>query len=835
MRSLIRWLVLIVVGLAGAALAAVTVMALLGVTIDLSYLRSGVEESAEKVLGRDVQINGPIVLEFSGWPSIEVRDVTISNAPWGRAEHLFTAGLARLDMRLLSLLNAELQIGEITTEQVTLNLENDAQGRANWVLGQEAKSSPAEDPDTQIAAVNDQGEPPFSFVGLDELSLQQVVVNYHDAALGKTLTFGVDSLYGEATSGQPITMQLSGHLQDDRYHLELQGGSVDEFLDPEAAWPFTLTGDLYGRHIDAKGNLALRSAIPVISITLIVQELDVGALLSRLGLVEGMEATTRKAGIDLTLRGNTLNELVRESKMTFAITDGQWTISDPNTQARLEISNLAGDIHVEGGTAITMNLEGDIGQTPVKFVIVGATLEEYFSTPEELPFSIDVELLESRLTFDTKLVFPISQHDLNFALNIEGKRLDNFNELLDLDLPPLGPFTLAARLNVSGEGYELSTLDVTVGKSQLDGRLHLNTALDKPKLDIELLSKLIHVDDFYFPESGKATAGEETEEGATIEQAGESSEQKGEDDGRELISYEVLNSLDADIHVEARRVTSGADELGSGDLTVTLKDGRLAVEPLHIDTPGGGIHMGFSLHPGEQDFTMTVDANIDHFDYGIMARLVDPETDMNGVISLDIEFQSTAPDRDAIMANATGHFDFALFPGNFSAEVFDLWAVNLLNAVASEVDKGEQSAVNCVVVRLGLESGRMQERVIFMDTTRMSVAGKVDVDFNTRKIDILAAPKAKKAEFFSLATPVKVQGSFEDFGLGVNPLSLTRSVISFVTSPIHVPIRRVFKKKVPADGKVACELAWEKTADEIIREQSEAGRAIDTDDAIRDF
>jgi uncharacterized protein involved in outer membrane biogenesis len=623
-------------------------------------------------------------------------------------------------------------------------------------------------------------------------------------------------------------MQLSGHLQDDSYDLELDGGSVDELLDPETTWPFTLSGDVYDRRIDATGNLGLRNEIPVLSLELAVQELDVGAILSRLGLVEGMEAATREAVVDLILRGKTLNEMVRESKMSFAITDGQWTISDPNTQARLNISNLAGDILVEGGNAITMNLSGDIEQTPIKFVVVGATLEEYFSTPEELPFSIDVALLESRFTFDTKLALPITEHDLKFALNIESKRLDNFNELLDLDLPPMGPFMLAARLSVSGEGYDLSTIDVTVGKSQLEGRLRLNTALDKPKLDVELLSKLIRVDDFYFPDPGKATVGEETDEGATVNLA-------GEDDSRKLISHEVLNKLDAEIHVEARRVTSGADELGSGDLTVTLKDGRLAVEPLRIDTPGGGMQLGFSLHPGEQDFTMTVDANIDHFDYGIMARLIDPETDMNGVISLDIEFDSTAPERNAIMENATGHFDFALFPGSFSAEVFDLWAVNLLNTVASEVDKGEQSAVNCVVVRLGLESGRMQERVIFMDTTRMSVAGKVNVDFNTRKIDILAAPNAKKAEFFSLATPVKVQGSFEDFGMGVNPLSLTRSVISFVTSPVHVPIRRVFKKKIPADGKVACELAWEKTADEIIREQSEAGHAHTADDAIRDF
>ena len=129
----------------------------------------------------------------------------------------------------------------------------------------------------------------------------------------------------------------------------------------------------------------------------------------------------------------------------------------------------------------------------------------------------------------------------------------------------------------------------------------------------------------------------------------------------------------------------------------------------------------------------------------------------------------------------------------------------------------------------------MEERVIFMDTTRMSVAGKASVDFNTRKIDIYAAPKGKKAEFFSLATPVKVQGSFEDFGLGVNLLSLTRSAISFVTSPVHVPVRRIFRKKVPADGKEACEIAWTKTADEIIQEQSETVHPDAGGDAIRDY
>ena len=38
--------------------------------------------------------------------------------------------------------------------------------------------------------------------------------------------------------------------------------------------------------------------------------------------------------------------------------------------------------------------------------------------------------------------------------------------------------------------------------------------------------------------------------------------------------------------------------------------------------------------------------------------------------------------------------------------------------------------------------------------------------------------------------------------------SLVGTVISFITSPVHVPIRRVLVDKLPSDGKDACQKAW---------------------------
>ena len=64
-----------------------------------------------------------------------------------------------------------------------------------------------------------------------------------------------------------------------------------------------------------------------------------------------------------------------------------------------------------------------------------------------------------------------------------------------------------------------------------------------------------------------------------------------------------------------------------------------------------------------------------------------------------------------------------------------------------------------------------------------------------------------------MAIPIQVKGSFEDFGLKISVLRTGGQVISFITSPLHVPIRRIFTKDEPSDGVEACKLAWTKTSE----------------------
>jgi len=116
MRRLIHWLLVSLAGVLALVVAALLLVSMLDVTLDLDHLRDGVETSAGVALGRDVKINGPVRLKLSGWPSIEVRDVEIANVPGASNKVFFSASRARLQIGLPPLLRGDLQIGEISAE-----------------------------------------------------------------------------------------------------------------------------------------------------------------------------------------------------------------------------------------------------------------------------------------------------------------------------------------------------------------------------------------------------------------------------------------------------------------------------------------------------------------------------------------------------------------------------------------------------------------------------------------------------------------------------------------------------------------------------------------------
>jgi hypothetical protein len=104
-------------------------------------------------------------------------------------------------------------------------------------------------------------------------------------------------------------------------------------------------------------------------------------------------------------------------------------------------------------------------------------------------------------------------------------------------------------------------------------------------------------------------------------------------------------------------------------------------------------------------------------------------------------------------------------------------------------------------------AGLLKPDVFLIDTSKIRICGKGQVDFKKEHIDLKMAPTAKKAEYFSLATPIEVKGNFTDFGVGIQAGGLIGTAVNFIASPVTTTFQRLVGKELPADGKDVCAIA----------------------------
>lgn len=576
---------------------------------------------------------------------------------------------------------------------------------------------------------------------------------------------------------------------------------ADGFLE-EAPIALVLAGSAF----DGKLGADLRGEVPTIDLRVRSRQVDVGALLAQLGVAKGLDLTASDFDLDLALQGESLRQVLQRSSFSVGIGGGRLRIDDPNTKGRLDIRMVKARIEALPKRPVEMTVDGLIESSPMSIRMQTDSLSSFAEPKKRLKMQVDVALQNADLRLTGTTPVPVQAKNLDFEMDLRGERLSDLDVLLDVSLPPVGPYRLQGGFGTRKSGYYVKDLKASVGGSTLSGKLDLNTLERPPRLTAELAARTVQLDDF-------ATGDWSAMQGQA---AGEG---RGEDDtqslgesgavSRGLLSPEIMRSLNARIDVKVQSVQSGDDWLGNGKLTLVLEDGGFAVDPLALHIPGGSVDMGFSLRPGARDLALEAHAKIDQLDYGILARRIDPKSDTGGIISLDVDLETKGPDLKHLMEHSNGHIDFALLPNDLNAGVFDLWAVNLFVALMPSLDNDAKSKVNCVVARFRIDDGIMRPNTLLIDSSRVQASGDGVVDFKAETIDFNAKPKPKRPQMFSAKTPVQIRGKFSDFKMGLPPGALVGTVFRIVSSPVVVPFQWVFTDKEPADGRIACKRAWQ--------------------------
>ncbi len=558
-------------------------------------------------------------------------------------------------------------------------------------------------------------------------------------------------------------------------------------------------------------SLDLRDEEPTAGFWLFANNLDVGKLLRTLGVVRDLEAHFSQFSFYAMARSSRLGDMLSRSELLGSVGGGRIVLRDANTQGEARIRVDKGELRADPGMPLGLILEGALDDEPIRISFDTARATELVNPTLPLSFTLKAEAADTQVKLGGSIARPIGS-EVELALDAGGKRFDNLDKLVRASLPPWGPWSAAGKFRMSPRGYEVNGLRLQVGNSVLDGKGQLETESGRPRITVALNSPVVQLDDFKLGDWSPVEKKPDEAPGEITAEEVRRKAAQASDQTQKLLSPEMLRRQDVFLNVEVEQVLSGKDKLGAGRMQARLENGRADIGPIEVQVPGGAAMLRLGYEPTEQDVNVDLHIDVDRFDYGVLARRIQPDTDLGGTFSVKMDVDSRARYLSDILRHGNGRIDFAVWPENMKSGIFDLWAVNVLVALSSEVDPDKASKINCAIGRFALSDGKLVDKTILLDTSRMRVTGTGRVDFAQETLDLRMGPQAKEAQFLSLATPVRVSGSFDKFNIGVSPGDVFETVARLATSIVWVPLQKLSGKKLPADGADVCNVQLEAAA-----------------------
>jgi uncharacterized protein involved in outer membrane biogenesis len=559
--------------------------------------------------------------------------------------------------------------------------------------------------------------------------------------------------------------------------------------------------DIAGARFDGALMLDLRDE-PRVQLWLAAADVDVGKVLRQLKLARDLDAGFDRFNLYLDSHSARLSSLLANAKLVGEITGGRLAMRDAKSGTKANVMIKQGTLTAMPGERLRIEIGAALDDLPLELAFYSAPVKDLIDASRRVPFELLMSAVGTRLSLSGTM-----DRDIELDMKVQGERFNQLDKLLHVSLPPWGPWSAAGRFRLSTRGYEVEDMQLKVASSQLSGRGSLVTSTGRPRLTIALNAPLIQLDDFRLngwsatetQSISAAPADPAMDQEALRKTATEKSDQI-----QGLLSQATLKKIDASLSVRVERVMSGKDVLGNGDIVVKLSDGRADIGPIKVDMPGGSAVWSLAYEPTDRDVMAHLKIDVDNFDYGVLGRRIKPETDIDGRFTLHADVSSRSPRLSQILRHGSGQIDFVVWPKNLRSGVFDMWAVNVLTALLPTINPNNESRVNCAVGRFGLDNGKLVQRALVIDTSKMRVTGNSSVDFVDEKLNIRLQPQAKTAQFLSLATPIEVSGNFSKFQVGVRPGDVVETVVRLATSIIWVPIKKIFSEKVPVDGSDVC-------------------------------
>jgi uncharacterized protein involved in outer membrane biogenesis len=386
--------------------------------------------------------------------------------------------------------------------------------------------------------------------------------------------------------------------------------------------------------------------------------------------------------------------------------------------------------------------------------------------------NVSRERLSVDATGKIKDLLALSGVDLE--LTAAGKEFAEIGSLISTKLPELGRFDLSGHLTGSTTALALEGLSAIVGKSDLNGSAKVEFR-KRPKLTLMLASGLV---DFTPLIRGSK------EEDKKLPQKGERDRRLFPDDP---LPFRLLEKVDADIVLNARRIQVREAGLEFGRLALTLDDSELGIDSVEAVYKGAKISGYAHFYPGSPP-TIATKFLVQNFDLGGFLRETGVSDEVEGHLDIAADVKSRGHSVHSLMANLDGTAGAVMGRG-YVSKYLDLLGMDLSRKVIPFWGSNKEAGrVKCGVIQFDIKNGLATSQAFVFDTESTVLTGEGDMNLATEQVNFLLSPQPKDPSLFSLATKLRVGGTLQDPTVRPDMLSLATKGVKFLSALAVGPV-----------------------------------------------
>ena len=779
------------------------------VSIPLEGARKQFVSKASQLVGHEVRIDGEVRLAVNFSPTLVVNKLHVENKPGWKENDILRIREARVQLALMPILSGNLEFLEISASSVHINLEQAKDGTNNWSSFIRPDGKTPEDKQkndtTEMDGSNAQAVPTErkAKLWIEEFSLTDLNINYLDHHLVREFNSRIDNLVINTREKNHLTAILDGTTNNIPYSFTANADLLRNIVNRKP-WQIKLFGKVANSPVDLQIYLNETGRKLQDSIVFNAKNTDIGRTLAWLGIIEGFDAASDELRLDASLSGSNLHEIIDQSEFRVSLKNGHLNLHDPADDQIRKISFSMADFHSSVDRPVTFRLDGKIDNEPVTLSLASNRLSTFFSKQDKVKLDLNAALVGSNIRLDGEVDLPITRRSFILDFGIEGKRLDQWNILIKQKLPPYGPYQLKGQLSISSNGFQVNDMKAIIGESDLGGEINIDTRGELATWDLNLISNRLQIRDFDVEGHSLFNRIATDKPVNTNKQTGSKHRQRLEGKRQwNRDQFEKLPPIKASVRLEARKVLSGEDLLGDGNLQALMTEDAISFEKLHLNIPGGSIDGSFRVKRVDEGIDGHLILDMDKFDYGVLYRYINPESPAKGLLTTKVDLELKGKNLEHGLDQANGTLDFALWPENIDASLLNIWSVNLLLAILPELRK-EKSVLNCGVALLDIDDGKLSEELLFIDSTNVWMRGNLRTNFKDEIVSLALFPTSKTARLFALQAPIRIRGTFDELGAHIKPFDIVQAYLSFITSPLHAPFRRLLGGKMPTDASELC-------------------------------